>query len=257
MEHLDRRRAGSFGDAADVYDEARPSYPPELVELLLEDAPLRALDVGCGTGKVARLLMARGVRVLGIEPDARMAAVAGRHGVEVEVSSFETWDTRGRTVPLLVCGQAWHWIDPTAGAAKAAAVLVPGGRWVAFWNRRGGTVEGDVRRRLDEAYARWAPEMRPPARHDRFDPDDPVATGLAATEVFGPVVHRELRWREEVDTATYVRRISTYSDHWALPGERRAALLDAVAAAIDASGGSVELGQRTDVLCARRLTAPG
>ena len=34
----------------------------------------------------------------------------------------------------VVAGQAWHWVDPVAGAAKAAQVLRPGGRLVVFWN---------------------------------------------------------------------------------------------------------------------------
>ena len=39
--------------------------------------------------------MARGVPVLGIEIDERMADVARGHGVAVEVAAFETWDAAG------------------------------------------------------------------------------------------------------------------------------------------------------------------
>ena len=46
----DRSRAESFGNVAQLYDRARPRYPPQLVEWLLSDGARRVLDVGCGTG---------------------------------------------------------------------------------------------------------------------------------------------------------------------------------------------------------------
>jgi SAM-dependent methyltransferase len=58
---------------------------------LLSTHPSLALDIGTGTGKVAAAIAARGVRVLGVDPDAQMAAVARARGLEVEVAPFETW----------------------------------------------------------------------------------------------------------------------------------------------------------------------
>ena len=92
------------------------------------------LDVGCGTGKVARSLLDRGLDVLGVELDARMASMAREHGVEVEIAEFESWDDRGRTFDLITFGDAWHWIDPVPGWRKISRVLRPGGTVVRFWN---------------------------------------------------------------------------------------------------------------------------
>jgi len=50
------------------------------------------------------------------------------------VATFEAWDPAGRTFDAVIAGQAWHWVDPAAGAVKAAQVLRPGGRLAAFWN---------------------------------------------------------------------------------------------------------------------------
>jgi ubiquinone/menaquinone biosynthesis C-methylase UbiE len=88
--HGERDRAESFGSVAEQYDRFRPDYPSALIDELLSESPSNALDVGCGTGKVAVSLMRRGVRVLGIEPDPRMAEVARRHRVPVEIASFES-----------------------------------------------------------------------------------------------------------------------------------------------------------------------
>src|SRR5271156_6230565 len=117
--HQLRQVAESFGLDAERYARPRPSYPD-------------VLDVGCGTGITARQFQAAGCRVLGVDPDARMADFARRTGGEAEVATFEAWESAGREFDAVVAGQAWHWVDPVAGAAKAAQVLRPGGRLAPF-----------------------------------------------------------------------------------------------------------------------------
>src|SRR5690242_21958161 len=74
--HQVREVAESFGAEAGRYDRARPSYPAALVERIVAASPgRRVLDVGCGTGIVARLFQAAGCEVLGVDPDARMAEI--------------------------------------------------------------------------------------------------------------------------------------------------------------------------------------
>src|SRR5687767_5480708 len=114
--HLDRARAGSFGAAAEQYDRFRPTYPDALIDDLAGLRPARILDVGCGTGKVAVSLAERGLAVSGVDVDERMADIARRHGIDVQVADFESLDARGRTFDLITCGDAWHWIDPDRGA---------------------------------------------------------------------------------------------------------------------------------------------
>ena len=101
----------------------RPSYPPALIDALLADGERTVLDVGCGTGIASALFAARGCAVTGVEVDSRMAEIARAKGLEVEVSTFERWDDCGRRFDVVASGQAWHWIDPTAGATRAADVL--------------------------------------------------------------------------------------------------------------------------------------
>ena len=126
--------AESFGKDAERYDRTRPRYPDAMVEKIVAESPgPDVLDIGCGTGIAARQFRRAGCRVLGVEPDARMAEWARRSELEVEVAGFGVWDPAGRTFDAVVAGQAWHWVDPVAGAAKAAQVLRPGGRLAAFW----------------------------------------------------------------------------------------------------------------------------
>jgi SAM-dependent methyltransferase len=146
-----------FGSVADRYDRARPSYPTALIDDLMAQRPRSVLDVGCGTGKAGRLLAARECEVLGVEPDERMAAVAQSHGLAVEVTPFEMWDPKGRTFDLVISAQAWHWVDPAVGPAKARSILREGGRLAAFWNCP--THSDPVRAALDKVYQQHVPEL--------------------------------------------------------------------------------------------------
>jgi SAM-dependent methyltransferase len=226
--HTNRARAESFGAAAEAYDRVRPSYPPALVDDLLAGAPADALDVGCGTGKAARLLAERGLPVLGVEVDARMAAVARAHGIAVEVGTFEHWDAAGRRFDLIISGQAWHWIDPDAGAVKAAALLRAHGLLAPFWNFS--TVDADLRARIDAAYARIAPHVtdRSVVRSGGPATIPPAADQLRAAGLFTNVEHRRYPWERDYTRHEWLALVRTHSDHSTLPAGQLAALLDAV-----------------------------
>jgi predicted TPR repeat methyltransferase len=103
---------------------------------LLASAPGRVVDVGCGRGEFLRHLMDSGVQVVGIEPDAGMAAVAQAHGVPVQRTTageyLRTVPDRSlgavvsfQVVEHLAFGDVLELVD------LAARKLVPGGLFVA------------------------------------------------------------------------------------------------------------------------------
>lgn len=248
----DRSRAESFGAVAELYDRVRPSYPRELIDALLVDRPRRALDVGCGTGIVAALLAERGCDVLGVEVDERMAAVARSRGLAVEVASFEQWDAGARRFELLSSGQAWHWVDPVAGAERAAAALAPGGTLGVFWNF--GEPPANVAERIDPIYRRLAPGLERYSvllgGEDRRA--DSAVAGIAASGAFEDARVRTFAWSRVYDTELWLELLQTHSDHQTLPDERRALLLREVGDAIDSLGGAFELPYRAVLVTARR-----
>src|SRR5690348_8075778 len=155
--HRYRQIAESFGEDPGRYDRTRPPYPAALVDRIIAASPGRdVLDVGCGTGTAARQFLAAGAVVLGVEPDGRMAEFARRSGFAVEVATFEAWDPAGRDFDAVVAGTAWHWVDPVAGAAKAAQVLRPGGRLAPFGHAF--ELPPTVADALAAAYRRVAPD---------------------------------------------------------------------------------------------------
>jgi SAM-dependent methyltransferase len=254
--HVDRRRAESFGRQAELYDRARPSYPPPLIDDLVAGQPADALDIGTGTGKAARLLAARGVPVLGVEVDPQMAEIARAHGITVEVGSFETWDDGGRRFDLLTCAQAWHWIDGLAGAKKAARVLRPGGRLGLFWNfAHFDHASGYA---LDRAYDQVAPEL---SRHSVVRGGGPATIPAHVQELrtagFADLDHRQYDWTQTYPAHEWIALLRTHSDHATLPPERLGELLTAISAAIDGLGGTLVARYRTEALFAVPPAAPG
>jgi SAM-dependent methyltransferase len=133
--HTDRRRAESFGVAADEYDRHRPRYPRPLVAGLITRRGVQVLDVGAGTGIASAQLAQAGAHVLAVEPDQRMARVAATKGIRVEQATFEDWRPADREFDLVVFAQSFHWVDPRPALQKVAAILRPGGQLALLANR--------------------------------------------------------------------------------------------------------------------------
>jgi SAM-dependent methyltransferase len=251
----DRARAESFGSVARLYDRARPTYPPALVDWLLPDGARRVLDIGCGTGIAGALFAQRGCEVTGVEVDARMAVIARTKGLDVEVASFERWEDRGRRFELAISAQAWHWIEPRAGAAKAAAVLRDGGRIACFWNV--GDPPAHVFERLDPIYDRLGPKSEglPVVLGRSGGRGEETAAALNESELFEPAEIHRFQWSRAYTTDEWLELISTHSDHQALGEAGLEALRDAVGAELDALGGSFQYPYETLLVTAQVCSA--
>jgi SAM-dependent methyltransferase len=134
-------RATSFGSVADSYERARPGYPDDAVLWLVGEPPCDVVDLGAGTGKLTRSLVALGHRVTAVEPLPEMLAQL-RGSVPDAVAlagSAESMPLADGSADVVVAAQAFHWFDHGPALAEIARVLRPGGRLALVWNTRDDT----------------------------------------------------------------------------------------------------------------------
>jgi len=218
--------ATGFGAASDVYERARPTYPPDAVAWLVDALRLHpgatAVDLAAGTGKLTRLLTPTGARVIAVEPVAgmRRVLVATQPGLPVLAATAEALALRGGRVDAVTVAQAFHWFDADAAFAELTRVLRPGGRVGLIWNARD--------RHVAWVDAVWSVmdrvERRAPWRdHDRQD-----RGALGDRPGFGPMQAATFHHEQRVTPEGIVERFASVSHVAALDEPARAAVLDEV-----------------------------
>ena len=133
----------SFGAVAQDYDRLRPTAPPEAIDWLLPERREVTVDLGAGTGLLARAVAGKTGHVIAVEPDERMRAVLAARTPGIEVLAG-----RGEQIPLpdagadvVLLSSAWHWLDPDLAVPEIARILRDGGRLGVIWTGRDRSVE--------------------------------------------------------------------------------------------------------------------
>jgi SAM-dependent methyltransferase len=172
------------------------------------------------------------------------------------VATFEAWDPAGRRFDAVVAGTAWHWVDPVAGAVKAAQVLRPGGRLAAFGHAF--QLPPEVVEALAAVYRRVVPDspfdLRP--LRQALDAYQGVYAGFAdgIREVDGFTDPGQWRfdWERSYTRDAWLEQMPTHGALTGLPPDKLAAVLDGVGAAIDAMGGGFTMPYATMAVTAAR-----
>jgi ubiquinone/menaquinone biosynthesis C-methylase UbiE len=200
--------AAGFGAAADVYERARPTYPADAVEWLVERAGLRSgrtvVDLGAGTGKLTRLLVQSGANVIAVEPVAEMRAK-----LEELLPGFETVDGTAEQLPLadasadvITVAQAFHWFDHERALPELHRVLRDDGLLVLVWNMR--DLDDPLQRGVEELLA---PVRRSPTASLETDWRAP----LTESPLFGEMETRMFRHAQQLTIQDLLDRVSSTS----------------------------------------------
>lgn len=240
---IDKRRAQTFNQVAQLYNAARPSYPLDLIEDVVRLAPLSAtaqiLEIGAGTGKATLPFAQRGYTLHCLEPGDQMATVAAENlraypKVTLETVTFEDWPLQAATYDLVMSAQAFHWVDPEVGYRKAAQALKPTGSLALIWNIAD-EASSEVAQELDQIYTAHADWRLQPFEERQKE----KAQELSNSPYFLTPTVKQYAWSQHYTTQQYLDLVATQSDYLIQPAEQQRELLAAIASVLDHNGGVV------------------
>ncbi len=200
-----------YGLAAEDYGAHRQGFPPEFFARLhamrVGVSGQRLLDLGTGTGLLAREFARRGCLVTGVDFSASLLAVAQRANAGEVVrprylrGRAETTNLPGASFDIVAAATSWHLFNRAAAAREARRLLAPGGRLLIAhldWHTAPGSVAAATLRLM----GRYGPEAAVPSSFIYPDwAQDLVAAGFSAWEVFGftiPLHYTPAAWRGRV-----------------------------------------------------------
>lgn len=245
MRSRERLRA-TFEQVPELYDRARPTYPAEVIDDLVELARLRpgarVVEIGPGTGQATVALAERGLVVVGVELGEALAAfardkLAAFPLVEFVTGAFEDWEPKKAGFDAVVAFTAWHWLDPELKYAKSAQLLRDGGALAVVEVAHVLVPGGDpfwVEVQEDYDAVVPDPENRPPP----FAEDvGNLRAEIEASGHFGEIEVRRHRWDVTYTADEWIAVMSTYSPHLARDPAITARLFDRIRARIDSLPG--------------------
>ncbi|OJU94745.1 MAG: SAM-dependent methyltransferase [Acinetobacter sp. 38-8] len=136
-----------FSLGAELYQQVRPSYPPEILVWLQDQLKVgensTVIDLGSGTGKFLPLLLQTQAKVIAVEPVTAM-----REQLEQRYSTVECLQTssdqllvKDESINAIICAQSFHWFSNIETLKEMYRVLIPAGHLGLVWNQRDITVD--------------------------------------------------------------------------------------------------------------------
>lgn len=130
-----------FSGKSEIYAAARPDYPEELFDFLLDERILdknsEVADVGAGTGIFSRGLAEKVKTVYSVEPDADMLKKGREINNIVQVcATAENTGLKDCSVDAVSAAQAFHWFDAEKFRNECRRILKKDGYVLLVWNDR-------------------------------------------------------------------------------------------------------------------------
>lgn len=263
----------TFDSVAALYDEVRPGYPDVIIDAIalrascanVERSGLpaegRILEIGCGTGQITRPFAQRGYAILALELGPALAALAAAHltpypWVRVLNVAFEDWPIERGAFDLVLSAQAFHWIEPASGLARAAEALRPQGAIALVWHLDR-SEHTDFYQATRPLYARFLPSD---AQRAHVDPLEQRAMGyydaLSQSQAFTGLTTVRHHWQRQYTGPQFLKLLQTFSNHQALAEPAKTQFFQAMEEELARFGNVVTRHYETLLLVARKASHP-
>ncbi|MEG4865792.1 MULTISPECIES: class I SAM-dependent methyltransferase [unclassified Microcoleus] len=254
---LEQRR-NWYSPVADIYYNARPNYPKELVDQSVGLAQLSSeasiLEVGCGPGNATVAFAQFGFSMTCLEPNPDFCHLARRNcmlypNVAIHNTSFEEWKLEEKQFNAVLAANAFHWISPEIRYAKAALALHDNGFLILLWNLTP-ELKYEVYQEIEEVYQAYAPSF---VRYEGAEIQAETLRGFRQ-EVLDSGYFKELVFKQTACEVTY--SINDYlkllSTHRGLEPQAEALLFAGLREKLEKIGDSVRLSFLSAVHVARK-----
>lgn len=259
-----------FGSDVDLYDRARPDYPDELYQFVVNSvgslAGLTVLDIGAGNGLASKALLHLDIGQLSlVEPDTRFEPILERLKssahipIKLLLEPFEEIAIGPEKYDFLFAATSFHWLDPDTRLQKVASLLVPNGSVALMWNVFGDASQPDLFH--DATQHLFSSVLISPSNENSdkpfaLDVEARVREFKASLCFEEPEIHK-ICWQLEIDTAQMLALYSTFSGVNALSESARKALLNSLEAiANEHFGGLITRNMTSIVYLAKKAIKP-
>jgi SAM-dependent methyltransferase len=239
-----------FSRAAAAYERARPGYPEAAVADLVEALGLRdgatVVDLAAGTGKLSRLLVPSGARVVAVEPVQAMRELIPLRRIEALAGTAEAIPLPAAAADAVVVGQAFQWFDARAALTEIHRVVGPGGRLAIVRNVR--DLRDPVQRAFEDVLGRHR-------SHASLEADLDVESALRASGLFEVHEVRKFLHTHELAAGDIVALAASETSIALLDVEARTAALAEFGRIADSLAPRLRLSYITEACLADRCAA--
>lgn len=242
------QRKNWYSPAAEAYNQARPRYPKELIDRVVEVAQLsshvKILEVGCGPATATVAFAPLDCSIICLEPNPDFYRLAQQNcqpypKVEIQNSSFEEWTLEAQKFDAVLAASSFHWIPSEVGYPKAAKALQENGYLILLWNKELQPSD-EVHQHLSKIYQAHAPSLD---RYEDRETQQKILKELGQMTVdsgqFRDLIDGQVESEVTYSVDEYLMLLNTYSPYLKLDSQSKKTLFAGLKETIEQDFGGI------------------
>ncbi|HHP7231050.1 MAG TPA: class I SAM-dependent methyltransferase [Xenococcaceae cyanobacterium] len=227
------QRKNWYSAVAENYNKARPLYPQELINRVVELTQLLSdstiLEIGCGSGQATRGFAALGLSMTCLEPSFAASQLAKQNcvaypKVKINNTSLEEWELEAGKFDAVLAANAWHWLPPEVSYPKSVQALKPGGYLIVLWNMSP-YPSYDIYQELDKVYQVHAPHLsRYETPQDQVNILRQLGKKIIDSQYFDSLQSEHFLQKKTYKIDDYLLLLQTFSSYLELSSDQREVL---------------------------------